>query len=180
MSVVVFVADSDHPGSKGGRLQPAYRAWSDALLVRRARNADEKKVAALTMRATAQIARAEPISPYGSSVDIAPESCLIAKSSDLMRLYFPPTWTDVLLGHLVDTGFSRAACEELIMPCDDPWVLIDATKMAAVLLETPADLLGAIEDFFCDEIDEYVDSLSDLHLGSIPSEDFEILVPCKT
>ncbi len=66
------------------------------------------------------------------------------------------------------------------MPCDDPWVLIDATKMAAVLLETPADLLGAIEDFFCDEIDEYVDSLSDLHLGSIPSEDFEILVPCKT
>lgn len=176
MSVVVFVAESGHIGANGGRLQPAYRAWADALLSRYARNIESPKIDAVDARSTARIARSEKIASYDLSIQVERASCLVAKSSDLMRLYFPPSWPEGLLEHLADIGFSRDLCEELIMPCAAPFVPIGVTSMSEVLSQTPQDLLQAVVTYFEGDISEYISSLGTLPLTGMPPEDSEILI----
>lgn len=176
MPTSVYISSGGHPGSAPGDLQPAYRAWADALILKCASEAGEAKQAAAAIRATAAIARIEPISSYNRELSIDTSSFLSATSSDLLGLYFPPRWSEDLLDHLSDRRFDRDLVEELVLPCSAPLVEVHVSKMTEVLVSTPSDILNTICAFFNDDIDSYVKSLGRQPRAKL-SEDWEIIVP---
>jgi hypothetical protein len=177
MKTTVFVTGRDHPGAEPGVLQPAYRAWSDAFLLRHEAAVGGSKLNALASRATARLSRIEPIGGYSLPISVDSSACLAAISSDRLRLYFPPVWSEDLLDYLGDRRFSPDLVGELVLPCAAPMVPVDVTKMADVFAETPSYLLDEIQAYFSNEISAYVDSLSLASDAGDLSEDWEILIP---
>lgn len=176
MPTSVYISRGENSGSEPGDLQPAYRAWADALIFQSAREAGEVKQAAAAIRATAAIARIEPSVSYNQELSMDTSSFLSAARSDLLGLYFPPKWSEDLLDHLSDRRFDRDLVEELILPCAAPLVDVHVSKMTEVLASTPSALLNAICAFFSEDVDLYVKSL-DTRPGATLSKDWEIIIP---
>lgn len=177
MKTTVYVAAEGHPGARAGGIQPAFRAWSDALLIQHVSGVGDPRESAAAMRASAAVARVEPIALYADPVQVDTSLCFAAMSSDMLRMYFPPSWTEDLLSHLVDRGHTSDVVEELVMPCTEPMVPLKVSMLAEVLAETPPLLISHIRAYFSSDIERYANSLAELpSIGSL-SEDWEILIP---
>ena len=158
MRTIVFVTDEKHCGARPGQLQPAYRAWADALLLR-ATEDDFTRAPTLQMRTTAQIGRVAPTDFYTIPLEVDRAICGAAMKSDSLRLFFPPQWREDLLDHLVELNFPRELVKELVMPCAAPMVLLHVSALRDVFAETPSEIIHAIASYFARDIAEYVESI---------------------
>lgn len=176
MSSTVFVPGPRHPSAAPGRLQPAFRAWADALMLRYSESKTEpRKDAQPAFRQTAQIGRLRPTGHYVLPVTVDLAACRLATSSDSLNIYFPPSWTDGLLEYLVDWGFAVDLVQEMILPCAAPMVRVGINGIMSVIESTPADLIGAVEHYFANDLRKYVDSIR--AIGTEASDDFEVVIP---
>jgi len=179
VSSTVYIAQFNHPAAQAGVMQPAFRAWADALLSQQASKYDRDLAAAVSIRSTSQIGALSRRGMFTEPLVVNSSACFIAQASDQMQLFFPPAWRVGLVEYLAHFEYDDDMVEEHLLPCDAPLTPVLVDSMRQVLTETRSDFVKHIVQYFASDLGRYLESWRPLSspITSGNDEEWEVVIP---